>query len=66
MQYERLTKIVSQGGKECVACTYYGTEKCRIHSVDDSAPDCYKCNVFAAILNQLYAFEEILTDKTDI
>lgn len=56
--YQRLTKVVTQhNGQEMIACSFYGTDKCRsIHT----KRGCLECPVFAAILNQLYAFEEIM------
>lgn len=62
MRYARLTKVVSQGGKECVACINYGTDMCRIHTNTDF-PDCYHCKMFAAILNQLNYLEDIVVDE---
>lgn len=61
--YTRLTKIVTVEERECVACIYYGTEMCRIHK---GIPDCSHCDVFAAILNQLNAFENIYEEHQDI
>ena len=58
--YERLTKTTNVDGCECVACIYYGTEMCRIHK---GIPDCSHCDVFAAILNQLHAFENIIYEE---
>ena len=60
MKYYTLTKMVKdEDGNEVVACVNYDTEKCLIHS----AGGCEKCPMFAAILNQLRAFEEILVDE---
>lgn len=58
--YQRLTKVVKQhDGQEMIACSFYGTDKCRsIHT----KRGCLDCPVFAAILNQLYAFEEIMEE----
>lgn len=58
--YNKLTKIVKVEGRECVACINYGTEMCHIHK---GHPDCIHCPMFAAILNQLYAFEEIIDEE---
>lgn len=58
--YTRLTKTISIEGRECVTCIYYGTEMCRIHK---GIPDCNHCDVLAAILNQLHAFEEIFYEE---
>lgn len=58
--YTRLTKIVTVESRECVTCTYHGTQMCRIHN---GIPDCSHCNVFAAILNQLHAFEDIICEE---
>ena len=55
--YTKLTKVVTVEERECVTCIYYGTSMCRIHN---NIPDCCHCNVFAAILNQLHAFEEVI------
>lgn len=57
--YTKLTKLVHEEGHECVACIYYGTEMCRIHN---GVMNCGDCEVFAAILNQLHAFESILDE----
>lgn len=51
---ERLTKIAEVDGKEVIACIYFGTEKCHIHSGDNG---CSHCNVMGAILNKLYLIE---------
>lgn len=59
--YTRLTKIVTVEGRECVTCTYHGTEMCRIHK---GIPDCSHCEVFAAILNQLNAFEDAICEDS--
>lgn len=61
--YTRLTKVINLNGRECVTCIYYGTEMCRIHN---EVPDCGHCNVLAAILNQLYVFENIVGEMQDI
>lgn len=58
--YTRLTKAVKIEERECVSCIYYGTEMCRIHN---GIPDCIHCEVFAAILNQLHAFENIICNE---
>ena len=60
--YTRLTKTVKVDETECIACIHYGTEMCRIHN---GTPDCGRCEVFAAILNQLNAFEDIFTELTE-
>ena len=57
--YTRLTKTTTVEGRECVSCIYHGTEMCRIHK---GVPDCSHCEVFAAILNQLNAFENIICE----
>ena len=60
MKYSTLTKVSKDNeGNEAVACINFGTEKCLIHS----AGGCEKCPMFAAILNQLRAFEEILVEE---
>ena len=59
--YTRLTKVVTIKERECVTCIYQGTDMCRIHN---GIPDCSHCDVFAAILNQLHAFEEIICTDT--
>jgi hypothetical protein len=67
--YARLTKVVDVKGQECVSCIYYGTERCRARN---GVTHCGNCDVFVAILNQLYEFENIvcssITDEqmTDI
>jgi hypothetical protein len=56
--YTRLTKVVKHSdGKESVACINFDTERCLIHN---GFPDCSHCPVFAAIINQLCAFEDIV------
>ena len=60
--YTKLTKIVTVNGAECIACAYYGTDRCRIHK-EERTPDCCHCKVMGAILNQLHAFEEVFTEK---
>lgn len=60
--YTRLTKIVTVEERECVSCLYYGTVMCRIHK---GIPDCSHCDVFAAILNQLHCFENIICGDQD-
>lgn len=55
--YTRLTKKIIIDGRECVVCSLYGTEECRIHS---GTSDCMRCEVFAAILNQLAYFEDLI------
>lgn len=62
--YTRLTKTTIIEGRECVSCIFHGTEMCRIHK---GISDCGHCDVFAAILNQLHAFEEVIyEDAQDI
>lgn len=58
--YTRLTKTTTVEGRECVSCIFHGTEMCRIHK---GIPDCGHCDVFAAILNQLHAFENIIYEE---
>lgn len=59
--YRKLTKVIKlEDGRECVTCVNYGTEECHIHK---SGGNCSNCPMFAAILNQLYCFEEIITEK---
>lgn len=59
--YTRLTKIVKdQDGRDCVTCVNFGTERCHIHN---GVPDCTNCPMLAAILNQLYGFEEIIIEN---
>lgn len=55
--YTRLTKVIVVEGQECVSCIHYGTEMCRAHN---GVANCGECDVFAAILNQLYALENII------
>lgn len=59
--YTRLTKTTIIEGRECVSCIFHGTEMCRIHK---GISDCGHCDVFAAILNQLHAFEEVICEDT--
>lgn len=58
--YTRLTKTTTIEGRECVSCIFHGTEMCRIHK---GISDCGHCDVFAAILNQLHAFENIIYEE---
>ena len=58
--YTRLTKTITVEGRECVSCIFHGTEACRIHK---GISDCGHCDVFAAILNQLHAFENIIYEE---
>lgn len=58
--YTRLTKTINVDGRDCVSCIYCGTEKCRIHS---GLLSCMQCDVFAAILNQLHALEDIICEE---
>lgn len=58
--YTRLTKVITVGERECVSCAYHDTQMCHIHK---GTPDCSHCEVFAAILNQLNAFEEIVCEE---
>lgn len=53
--YKELTKVVEVDGKQCVACIKFNTSECLIHN-----GGCASCKMFAAILNQLHAYEEIL------
>ena len=63
--YTKLTKVVKlDDGRECVACAFFGTEKCHIHKKNDNA-GCGCCEVFAAILNQLHTFEDIYDEECD-
>lgn len=52
----QLTKVINHDGRECVACVYYGTDKCHIHSEND-VNDCAHCKVFGAMLNKLNLYE---------
>lgn len=61
MKYQSLTKVVEINGNKCVTCAYFGTPKCLIHK-GESIPDCTHCDVMGAILNQLHAFEEIISE----
>lgn len=58
--YTRLTKTAIIDGRECVTCIFYGTNMC--HHIHNNVVDCGHCEVFAAILNQLHAFEDIVFD----
>ena len=55
--YKRLTKTATIDGRECITCAYYGTNECHIHN---DVADCGHCRVFAAMLNQLHTFEDII------
>lgn len=60
--YEPFTKVASdKQGEPMVCCRYDGTEMCRLHK----ASGCNTCPVFAAILKQLHAFEEIYLEDDD-
>lgn len=62
--YTRLTKVVTdEDGNSYVACVNYGTERCRIHN---GAPDCIRCPVLGAMLNQLHAFEEMIIECQNV
>ena len=57
--YTRLTKVTKDdSGRDCVACANFGTDRCRIHN---DIPDCIHCPMLGAILNQLCAFEDIIS-----
>jgi hypothetical protein len=58
--YTRLTKVVNIAGQEYVTCKFHGTHLCRIHN--DGIPNCAHCEMYAAILNQLKAFEDAMED----
>ena len=59
--YIRLTKIIKdQNQRDCVACVNFGNEECHIHN---EVPDCIHCPMLGAILNQLYAFEDMISGK---
>ena len=60
MKYTRLTKTAKDAnGNEYVACVFYGTEECHIHT---GVSGCATCPVFAAILNQLCEFETMMEE----
>lgn len=59
--YTRLTKTINIEGREYVSCIFYGTDLCRIHK---GISDCGHCDVFAAILNQLHIFENMICEET--
>jgi len=60
IEYKSLTKIVTVNGLQHVACAKSGTNECPIHN---GVAHCGECPVFAAILNQLRAFEEIMEEQ---
>ena len=60
--YIKLTKIIEVDGAQCVACAFFGTKQCYIHTTENT-PDGGHCNVLAAILNQLHAFEDLINDE---
>lgn len=63
MSYIRLTKVIKDNNdREYVVCVHYGTETCRIHSENQN---CARCPMMSAIYNQLYEFEEIVSDAED-
>lgn len=50
--YKRLTQTTyDQAGNKHVSCAFLGTEQCRVHNEG--------CAAIGAIINQLYAFEEM-------
>lgn len=54
--YTPLTKIViDRNGNEAVACAFYDTEQCQIHT----CKSCADCKMFSSIMNQLNIFERI-------
>lgn len=56
--YTRLTKKIIIDGRECVSCAYQDTEECPIHT--NTVSNCSQCKIYAAVLNQLCAFEDIV------
>lgn len=62
--YTPLTKVVTVGEQEFITCSSYGTKMCRIHNPGEGAAGCHVCPVFAAMLNQLHAFEEVMLDMS--
>lgn len=60
--YTRLTKTTIVDGRKCVSCIYQGTDPCLIHTA--KVANCGQCKVFAAMLNQLYAFENAICEET--
>lgn len=60
--YTKLTKVIKIDNRDTVCCAFYGTEKCRVH-MQGKEPDCGRCVVMGAILNQLHAFETMLEDE---
>ena len=61
--YKRFTKLTkTTDGQDAIACSFYGTDVCRsIHK-----QGCIDCPVFAAMLTQLYTFEEIMEEENGI
>ena len=61
LKYSPLTKIITdKGGKENIACQFYGTEKCRDINI---VSGCMNCPMMSAILNQLHIFEKIYMEN---
>lgn len=60
--YEPLTKVITIGEQEVIVCRNYGTEMCHIHNPRDGVSGCQVCSMFAAMLNQLHAFEQIILE----
>lgn len=59
--YKELTKVEkTDDGREVIACVACGTERCQLHN---GVQSCSTCPMFAAILNQLHFFEEIIKEK---
>lgn len=57
MDYRPLTKKININNQDCIACSLYGTEECKkIHT--GTITGCADCPMIAAMLNQLFAFEE--------
>lgn len=60
MCYCKLTKkLKNEQGQECIACAFYGTDRCQIHN---GYVDCGSCPVLGLILRQLHTYEEVLEE----
>ena len=60
----RLIKKTTEASKDVYACTFYGTEKCFIHTSAckdvKKVTGCSNCPVLAAIFNKLYLLEDAM------
>lgn len=61
--YTKLTKTITDSdGSSKTVCLKYGTSMCRIHMRDHG---CIDCPMHDAIIEQLAAFEEIVSEMEE-